>query len=186
MRVGFMPMHYFERVVALLGEPAGLVRNIRRSTITATSRASCAARRSTGRCRSASMAGTAKDATAALRSPQRPERNRAPVRFWWDHMVGLDLVRRYGVQTKAPQLEEWGLVAALTDPSGVLWRFAEIPAQNSLKRGARTGAYLRPCISRISSTGQTGAVVPVHCATVFASKRSSLRRSLIFARISSR
>ena len=108
------------------------------------------------------------------------------VRLWWDHIVGLDLVRRYRVETKAPQLEEWGLVAALTDPSGVLWRFAEIPAQNSLKRGARTGAYLRPCISRISSTGQTGAVVPVHCATVFASKRSSLRRSLIFARISSR
>ena len=37
---GFMPIHYFERVVALLGEPAGLVRNKRRSTITATSRAS--------------------------------------------------------------------------------------------------------------------------------------------------
>jgi hypothetical protein len=38
---------------------------------------------------------------------------------------------RCGVKTKAPQLEEWGLVAGVTDPSGVLWRFAEIPAQNS-------------------------------------------------------
>jgi hypothetical protein len=53
------------------------------------------------------------------------------VRLWWDHIVGLDLARRYGVKTKAPQLEEWGLVAALTDSSGVLWRFAEIPARNS-------------------------------------------------------
>ncbi|HMA73703.1 MAG TPA: glyoxalase [Xanthobacteraceae bacterium] len=53
------------------------------------------------------------------------------VRRWWDHIVGLDLTRRYGVKTKAPQLEEWGLVAGITDPSGVLWRFAEIPAQNS-------------------------------------------------------
>ncbi len=49
------------------------------------------------------------------------------VRLWWDHIVGLDLVRRYGVKTNAPQLEEWGLVADVTDPSGVLWRFAEIP-----------------------------------------------------------
>jgi hypothetical protein len=53
------------------------------------------------------------------------------VRLWWDHIVGLDLARRYGVKTKAPQLEGWGLVAGVTDPSGVLWRFAEIPAQNS-------------------------------------------------------
>jgi hypothetical protein len=53
------------------------------------------------------------------------------VRLWWDHIVGLDLARRYGVKTKAPQLEEWGLVAGVTDPSGVLWRFAEIPTRNS-------------------------------------------------------
>jgi len=43
----------------------------------------------------------------------------------------LDLASRYSVKTKAPQLEQWGLVAGITDPSGVLCRFAEIPAQNS-------------------------------------------------------
>src|SRR5258707_12845387 len=38
--------------------------------------------------------------------------------------------------------------------------------------------------SRISSTGHSGAVVPEHRATVFASSRSSFRRSPIFARMS--
>ena len=53
------------------------------------------------------------------------------VRLWWDYIVGLDLARRYGVRTKAPQMEEWGMVAGVTDPSGVLWRIAQIPAPNS-------------------------------------------------------
>ena len=51
---------------------------------------------------------------------------------------------------------------------------------------ARFNAYLERCTSRISNTGHSGAVVPVHWATVFANRRSSLRRSLIFVRISSR
>ena len=42
-------------------------------------------------------------------------------------------------------------------------------------------AHFARRMSRISSTGHSGAVVPVHWATVFASRRSSLRRSLIFS-----
>jgi hypothetical protein len=45
---------------------------------------------------------------------------------WWNHIVALDLPSRYGVRSpRAPQLEEWGLVAGVVDPSGVLWRIAE-------------------------------------------------------------
>lgn len=50
------------------------------------------------------------------------------VKLWWDHVVDLDLASRYGVKTGAPQMEDWGLVAGLIDPSGVLWRIAEAPA----------------------------------------------------------
>ena len=49
------------------------------------------------------------------------------VTLWWNHIVALDLPARYGVKTKTPQLEDWGLVAGVIDPSGVLWRIAEIP-----------------------------------------------------------
>jgi hypothetical protein len=53
------------------------------------------------------------------------------LRLWWDHLVALDLGSRYGVKTRAPQLEEWGMVAGVGDPSGVLWRIAEkIPVSN--------------------------------------------------------
>jgi hypothetical protein len=47
------------------------------------------------------------------------------VRRWWDRIVALDLVARYGVKTEAPRQESWGLVAGIIDPSGVLWRIAE-------------------------------------------------------------
>src|SRR5262245_29750447 len=40
--------------------------------------------------------------------------------------------------------------------------------------------------SRISSTGQSGALVPEHCATVVANRRSRFFRSSSLARISSR
>ncbi len=50
------------------------------------------------------------------------------VKLWWDHIVRLDLASRYGVKTRAPQMEDWGLVAGVIDPSGVLWRIAEAPA----------------------------------------------------------
>jgi hypothetical protein len=53
------------------------------------------------------------------------------VGLWWGHFVSLDLPARYGVKTKAPQSEDWAVVAGVTDPSGVLWRIAEIPASNS-------------------------------------------------------
>ena len=59
------------------------------------------------------------------------------VRLWWDHIVALDLPSRYGVNTKAPQLEDWGLVAGVMDPSGVLWRIAEIPASKSTECAGR-------------------------------------------------
>jgi hypothetical protein len=51
------------------------------------------------------------------------------VGLWWDHIGSLDLPARYGVKTKAPQSEGWAVVAGVTDPSGVLWRFAETSAQ---------------------------------------------------------
>lgn len=47
------------------------------------------------------------------------------VRLWWDHIVSLDLPARYGVKMQAPQSQGWALVGGVTDPSGVLWRFAE-------------------------------------------------------------
>lgn len=51
------------------------------------------------------------------------------LRQWWDHLVALDLGSRYGVKTRAPQLESWGVeVAGVIDPSGVLWRIHQIPA----------------------------------------------------------
>jgi hypothetical protein len=54
------------------------------------------------------------------------------VSLWWDHISALDLPSRYGVKSpRAPKLEDWGLVAGLIDPSGVLWRIAEISASNS-------------------------------------------------------
>jgi hypothetical protein len=48
------------------------------------------------------------------------------VKLWWDHIVSLDLPSRYGVKTRAPQIEGWGYVAGVIDPSGVLWRIAEV------------------------------------------------------------
>ena len=56
------------------------------------------------------------------------------VGLWWDHIVSLDLPARYGVKTKAPQSEGWAVVADVTDPSGVLWRFAETSLTDSLSR----------------------------------------------------
>jgi hypothetical protein len=50
------------------------------------------------------------------------------VGLWWDHLVSLDLPARYGVKTSPPKQEDWGLVAGVIDPSGVLWRIAESPA----------------------------------------------------------
>jgi hypothetical protein len=50
------------------------------------------------------------------------------VKLWWDRIVGLELASRYGVKTRAPQMEDWGLVAGVIDPSGVLWRIAEASA----------------------------------------------------------
>ena len=52
--------------------------------------------------------------------------------LWWKHIVSLDLPSRYGVKRpRAPQLEDWGLVAGVIDPSGVLWRIAEdVPSKS--------------------------------------------------------
>jgi catechol 2,3-dioxygenase-like lactoylglutathione lyase family enzyme len=45
------------------------------------------------------------------------------VRLWWDRMAAV--APHYGVKAIAPRMEEWGLVAAIIDPSGVLWQIAE-------------------------------------------------------------
>jgi hypothetical protein len=50
------------------------------------------------------------------------------VGLWWDHILRLDLPTRYGVKTQAPELQGWAVVAGVTDPSGVLWRFAQTQA----------------------------------------------------------
>ena len=47
------------------------------------------------------------------------------VGLWWDHIVSLDLPARYGVKIQPPESQGWAMVAGTTDPSGVLWRFAE-------------------------------------------------------------
>jgi hypothetical protein len=47
------------------------------------------------------------------------------VGLWWGHIVSLDLPARYGVKIQAPQSQGWARIAGVTDPSGVLWRFAE-------------------------------------------------------------
>jgi hypothetical protein len=49
------------------------------------------------------------------------------VHSWWAHIASLDLPTRYGVKIRAPQSEGWAVVAGVTDPSGVLWRIAELP-----------------------------------------------------------
>src|SRR6266702_1487921 len=49
--------------------------------------------------------------------------------LWWKHIVSLDLASGYGVKSPSPpQLEDWGVVASVIDPSGVLWRIAEDPS----------------------------------------------------------
>ena len=48
------------------------------------------------------------------------------VGLWWDHIMSLDLPARYGVKIQAPESHGWAVVAGVTDPSGVLWRFAEV------------------------------------------------------------
>ena len=50
------------------------------------------------------------------------------VGMWWDHIVSLDLPARYGVKIQAPESQGWAMVAGVTDPSGVLWRFADTHA----------------------------------------------------------
>jgi hypothetical protein len=44
---------------------------------------------------------------------------------WWNHIVSLDLPARYGVKIQAPESQGWAMIAGVTDPCGVLWRFAE-------------------------------------------------------------
>jgi hypothetical protein len=53
------------------------------------------------------------------------------VSLWWDHIVSLDLPARYGVKARPPAAEGWATVAGLTDPSGVLWRIAELSPSSS-------------------------------------------------------
>jgi hypothetical protein len=50
------------------------------------------------------------------------------VGLWWDHIASLDLPTRYGVNIQAPESQGWAVVAGTTDPSGMLWRFAQMQA----------------------------------------------------------
>jgi hypothetical protein len=49
---------------------------------------------------------------------------------WWVHIFSLHLPERFGVPApRAPAMQPWKLnVAYVVDPSGVLWHFAERPA----------------------------------------------------------
>lgn len=49
---------------------------------------------------------------------------------WWDRISSLDLPSKYDVWApKEPAVQPWGLrIAFVVDPSGVLWHFAERPA----------------------------------------------------------
>ena len=46
---------------------------------------------------------------------------------WWEHIDGLDLPSKFGVQPpKPPAMQPWGLrVAYVYDPCGVLWHVAQ-------------------------------------------------------------
>ena len=50
------------------------------------------------------------------------------VGLWWDHIGSLDLAARYGVKLQPPEPQGWAVVVGVTDPCGVLWRFAETQA----------------------------------------------------------
>ena len=54
------------------------------------------------------------------------------VDVWWQHLDSLALNRQFGVSSPAPpRVEPWGLtVAYLSDPSGVLWHFAQTTPKN--------------------------------------------------------
>jgi hypothetical protein len=51
---------------------------------------------------------------------------------WWRHIDSLALPRQFDVSPPArPRVEPWGLtVAYVFDPSGVLWHFAQMTAEN--------------------------------------------------------
>ena len=53
------------------------------------------------------------------------------VNLWWNRIVALNLSERYGIKSKEPHPESWGMVADIIDPSGVLWRIAGPRATNS-------------------------------------------------------
>ena len=50
------------------------------------------------------------------------------VHAWWQHINSLDLASQFDVSPPAaPRIEPWGLtVAYVSDPTGVLWHFAEV------------------------------------------------------------
>jgi len=50
------------------------------------------------------------------------------VQAWWEHLNSLDLANQFGVAPPAPpRAEPWGLtVTYLSDPTGVLWHFAQL------------------------------------------------------------
>jgi hypothetical protein len=60
----------------------------------------------------------------------------ADVTKWWNHILALDLTARYRVKITPPQTDGWATIAGVTDPSGVLWRFAQLcDAEPAHQRG---------------------------------------------------
>jgi hypothetical protein len=53
---------------------------------------------------------------------------------WWARITSLNLPERFGVPApKQPAMQPWGLrVAYVVDPCGVLWHFAERPADGRI------------------------------------------------------
>lgn len=59
------------------------------------------------------------------------------VTTWWNHILALDLTARYGVKIMPPQMDGWATVAGVTDPSGVLWRIAQLCNAEAVRQPAQ-------------------------------------------------
>jgi len=61
------------------------------------------------------------------------------VKLWWDHITAIDLASRYGVKTRAPQMEDWGLVAGVIDPPGCFGGSPRCPAPHPNRGDEQAG-----------------------------------------------
>lgn len=62
------------------------------------------------------------------------------VEAWWQHFNSLDLASQFCVNPPAPpRAEPWGLtVTYLSDPTGILWHFAQVTSSDGNKANSTT------------------------------------------------